>query len=179
MAHRRMHPDELPIDGALVRRLLAEQFPEWGALPLRRVASAGTVNALYRLGDELVVRLPLQAAKAGGVLHEREWLPRLAPLLPVATPVLHARGTPTPEYPVPWSVYGWLEGENPVPGGLDVPELLAADLASFVAALRQADPHGAPTSHRGFLLAPRDDDVRRCIAEASDEVDAEAATAAW
>ena len=174
-----MHPDELPIDDALVRRLLAEQFPEWAGLPLRRVASGGTVNALYRLGDELLVRLPLRAGWGGGTLHEHEWLPRIAPSLPFATPVLRGVGAPSDEYPSPWSVYAWLEGDNPVPGELEAAELLAADLAAFVAALRRIDRMGAPISFRGVSLASRDDEFRGALAQARDEVDEDAATRTW
>jgi aminoglycoside phosphotransferase (APT) family kinase protein len=174
-----MHPDELPVDDVLVRSLLAEQFPEWAGLPLRRVASAGTVNALYRLGDELLVRLPLRADWGDGVLHEHEWLPRLAPLLPVATPVLRGRGAPSADYPSIWSVYAWLDGANPIPGSLETPEELAVDLAAFVGALRQVDPAGAPESYRGGSLAPRDEEFKGFLAEARDEVDPDAASAAW
>jgi len=53
-----MHAHEAPIDDSLVRELLAAQFPHWADLPLKRVTSSGTVNALYRLGDDMAVRLP-------------------------------------------------------------------------------------------------------------------------
>src|SRR6476659_9935439 len=78
----RMHADELELDEALVRRLLAEQFPEWAELPLQRIEPSGTVNAIFRLGDGLSVRLPRKEGptEPGGV--ELEWLPKLASRLP-------------------------------------------------------------------------------------------------
>ena len=91
----RRHADELETDVHLVRRLLREQFPDWSELPLRPVRESGTVNALYRLGDELVVRIPRNRPSAwAGLDRELEWLPRLAPLLPVAVPIPVATGRP-------------------------------------------------------------------------------------
>jgi aminoglycoside phosphotransferase (APT) family kinase protein len=106
----RTHADELDIDPALVRRLLAAQFPQWAALPIERVPSGGTDNALYRLGDDLVVRLPLAERAAKGLDKELTWLPRLAPLLPVAIPVVLGRGGPGEGYLLPWGgvpLAGW------------------------------------------------------------------------
>ncbi len=82
----RMHDDELDIDDALVRALLREQMPQWADLSIERVVSSGTDNAMFRLGDELVVRLPRIGWAAGQIAREATWLPQLAPLLPVAVP---------------------------------------------------------------------------------------------
>src|SRR5262245_17912311 len=103
-----MHAEELPIEIPLVRRLLEEQFPEWAALPLERVASMGTDNALYRLGDELVVRLPRIEWATAGIEKDFRWLPLLSPRLPVAIPTPLARGRPVAGFPWEWGVYSWL-----------------------------------------------------------------------
>jgi aminoglycoside phosphotransferase (APT) family kinase protein len=179
MPGQKMHVDEIDIDVGLVRRLLAAQFPQWAALALAPVPSAGTVNALYRLGDDMLVRLPLRRGGSGGVEHEHVWLPRLAPLLPVATPVLLGKGTPAEGYPWPWSVYRWLEGENPTPGRIAAPDLLAKDLADFVAALHRIDPGEGPPAFRGGSLATRDAELRGWIPELRDLVDTDAAVEAW
>ncbi len=100
----RMHADELELDASLVRRLLGEQFPEWAELPLIRVEPAGTVNAVFRLGDELAVRLARREGPTEPGGNEEEWLPRLAPLLPLALPVPIAQGRPTADYPWYWDV---------------------------------------------------------------------------
>jgi aminoglycoside phosphotransferase (APT) family kinase protein len=95
----KMHVDEVDIDVARVRRSLMAQFPQWAALPLEPVHSTGTDNALYRLGSDLVVRLPRIEAATGQVDKEHQWLPRLAPLLPLAIPVPLAKGAPGEGYP--------------------------------------------------------------------------------
>src|SRR5439155_3615729 len=76
---RKMHADEIDTDVALVRRLLAAQFPEWATLPIEPVRSAGTDNALYRLGQDMVVRLPRHLPTVRTLKKERRWLPKLAP----------------------------------------------------------------------------------------------------
>lgn len=102
---RRMHVDELELDEALVRRLLGEQFPDWVDLPLRRVEPAGTVNAIFRLGDELSVRLARREGPTEPGGRELDWLPRLAPLLPVEIPVPVAQGRPGGGYPWFWEIH--------------------------------------------------------------------------
>ena len=90
----RMHIDELEIDEALVRRLLDEQFPEWAGLPLRRIEPSGTDNAIFRLGDELSLRLARREGPTEPGGKEFDWLPGLAALLPVEIPVPVAQGRP-------------------------------------------------------------------------------------
>jgi len=101
----KMHADELPIDAALVRRLVAAQFPEWAELPLEPVRYFGTDNAIYRLGDELSLRLPRREHNVLGLRKELHWLPRLAPLLPLAIPDPVANGEPGEGYPLERSFY--------------------------------------------------------------------------
>ncbi len=100
-----MHADELEIDEALVRRLLAEQFPVWADLPLMLVEPKGTVNAIFRLGDELAVRLARRQGPTEPGGKELDWLPVLAPLLPLELPVPVAQGRPGGEYPWFWDVH--------------------------------------------------------------------------
>jgi aminoglycoside phosphotransferase (APT) family kinase protein len=174
-----MHADELDIDVDLVRRLLVSQFPRWGGLTLARVASSGTVNALFRLGKDMLVRLPLVERAKGGVEHEHEWIPRLAPQLPVAIPALLGKGAPGVGYPLPWSVFGWMEGETPTPTSLAAPDVLAQDLAGFIAALRRIDPSGAPQAYRGGSLRQQDGEVRAWMMNLLGVIDTDAVTEAW
>ena len=157
-----MHEDELEIDESLVRGLLAEQFPEWSALPLRRVEPAGTVNAIFRLGDKLSVRLARLdgSTEPGG--KEIEWLPRLAPLLPVEIPVPVAQGRPGQGYPWFWEIYGWVEGETVPVEQIDAIDA-ARDLAALLLALQQVSPADAPPG-RGIPLAERDKGIRYWLA---------------
>lgn len=176
----RMHAGEPDIGAALVHRAIAAQFPQWAALPVEPVGSVGTSNAMYRLGEDMVVRLPRTAGTADDVDREHTWLPRLAPSLPVAVPVPLAKGMPTEGYPWPWSVYRWLDGENPLPGRVVAePGLFAKDLAEFVTALREIDPAGGPSSYRSESLEARDATTRSAITELRGTVDAEAVTGVW
>jgi aminoglycoside phosphotransferase (APT) family kinase protein len=174
-----MHADEVHTDAPLVRRLLAAQFPEWAALPVEPVPSAGTDNALYRLGDDMVVRLPRIEWAVGSLDRALEWLPRLAPLLPVAIPVPLAKGSPAVGYPWPWSVYPWFVGENPTVGHIADPDRLAKDLARFVQALHRIDSADGPSAGRGVPLARRDEPTRTALAALQGMIDTDAATAAW
>jgi aminoglycoside phosphotransferase (APT) family kinase protein len=165
---QKMHADEVNIDVSLVRRLLAGQFPQWAHLPIEPVQSTGTDNAIYRLGDELAVRLPRIAAATGQVEKEQRWLPKLAPLLPLAIPCPLAKGAPAEGYPWHWSVYRWLDGETATIDRLGDPCQAAAELAGFVTALRRIDPTGGPppgahNSFRGVPLARRDAPTRAAI----------------
>ncbi|MEV7345786.1 aminoglycoside phosphotransferase family protein [Streptomyces sp. NPDC093544] len=174
-----MHAHEAPIDDSLVRELLAAQFPRWADLPLKRVTSSGTVNALYRLGDDMAVRLPRVPEGAGDVEKERRWLPLLAPLLPLPIPEILATGVPGAGYPWSWSVGRWLDGELPVPDRLADPVRLAADLGAFVAALRKVDLPGGPPGYRGGPLASVDASTRSALGELEGMIDTVAATVAW
>ncbi|MFD3438125.1 aminoglycoside phosphotransferase family protein [Streptomyces sp. NPDC058685] len=183
MSTGQMHPDPHPVDDDLVRRLVAGQFPQWAGLPVERFASGGTVNAMYRLGDRMAVRLPLIEGGAGDVSGEQEWLPRLAPLLPTPIPEVLGAGKPAEGYPWPWSVHRWLAGRHPEEGALSEPVLLAGDLARFVAAMRSITLPGAPVAHRGGPLASLDAETRAAIEELrgipQEDVDCDALAAVW
>ncbi|WP_420713092.1 aminoglycoside phosphotransferase family protein [Streptomyces sp. MMG1121] len=178
-----MHPGMHAIGVDLVRRLVAGQFPQWAGLAVERFPSGGTVNAMYRLGDDMVVRLPLVAGGANDASRERTWLPRLVPHLPTTIPEVLGEGEPAEGYPWPWSVYRWLAGENPEAGALSEPVLLAEDLAEFVAAMRSITLPGAPRAHRGGPVASLDAETRAAIEELrgipQEGVDCDAATAVW
>jgi aminoglycoside phosphotransferase (APT) family kinase protein len=179
VADRKMHADEVHSDVPLVRRLLAAQFPAWASLPIDRVRSSGTVNALYRLGDEMVVRLPRTDWGAGAVDRELRWMPKIAPLLPIASPVPLAKGTPAAGYPWEWGVYPWLEGENPTVDGNADPDQLARELARFVDALHGIDLAGGPPAVRGAALERWDDPTRAALTALQGTIDTDAAAAAW
>jgi aminoglycoside phosphotransferase (APT) family kinase protein len=147
-----MHADELAIDERLVRRLLAAQFPHWAELPLEPVEPRGTDNRLYRLGDDLVVRLPCQPQTILTLERERAWLPKLAPHLPLEVPVPVAAGIPGEGYPGTWSIYRWLEGETAITASVADPSQAAADLAGFIVALQRIDTSGGPRPGEGNSL---------------------------
>jgi len=159
----RMHVDELDIDEPLVPRLLADRFPEWAGLPLRRVEPSGTDNAIFRLGDELAVRIPRRHGSTSPGSKELDWLPQLAPVVPVDVPLPVAQGRPGAGYPWHWEIHTWVDGETVPVEAIDSVQA-AIDLAAIVRALQQIDPAGAPPG-RGNPLAERDAEMQGWLAE--------------
>jgi aminoglycoside phosphotransferase (APT) family kinase protein len=152
-----VHDGEFQIDDELVAGLTARQMPEWSHLPLRRLDTAGTVNVAYRLGKDMLVRLPRLAGLQNGPLRESRWLPEIAPAVPLEIPEYLALGAPTDEYPSPWSVLGWIDGENAVPSALSDTTGAARRLGEFVLALRGVSTDDAPDGNsRGRGLASMD-----------------------
>lgn len=190
-----MHADQLEVSRSTVRALVADQFPEWADLPVTAVASHGTVNILFRLGDELVVRLPMQPddpeVATRRVAQEADAARLLLDRVPVPTPEPVALGRPGPGYPLPWSVYRWLPGANASPVvaaaaamGQDPPVVgpdLGADLAEVVLALRDIGTGGRTFSGegRGGVLADHDAYVARGLASSAGLIDTEALAGLW
>lgn len=176
----RMHDDEVEVDEGLVRRLLAAQMPDLADQPLTTVEPWGTDNAIWRLGDDLVVRLPRIRWATGQVAREAMWLPRLAPHLPVAVPAPIAVGAPGEGYPYAWAVHRWIPGDPARLDLVDDPVTLALDLARVVRALRSLPTDGAPAArNRARPLHEYDEPTRRAIDAAGHLIDAAAATAVW
>jgi len=175
-----MHDDEIDVPIELVGRLVAAQFPEWAGLQLELLLPWGTDNALFRLGDDKLVRLPRRESVVGQVERDVRSLPPLAPQLPVAIPEVLATGAPSANYPWTWGVYRWLEGETLPADRLDEAGAAAGDVARFLIALRGLDPAGAPPRRgRGVPLATRDEFVRHSIAELDGRIDTSGAIPIW
>ena len=173
-----MHPDEIEMDASLVQTLLAEQFPQFASRPLKLVRSTGTVNAIYRLGEDLYVRLPRSAAWARDIDHEWTWLPKIEPHISLQIPHPVAKGRPSARYPHPWTVYRWIEGQ-PYCSDLVHDECQAAeDLANFILEMRRISLTGAPHAGRKPLIE-LDDVTRAAIQAAAGVIDTTAVTAAW
>lgn len=170
-----MHTDEALVDEADVRRLLRAQFPDWGELPLEQIVHSGTDHSVFRLGEGLAVRLPLIDWAASQPGQDHEWLPRLAPHLPVpiSTPV--ALGDPDADYRFAWAIHRWLPGSTP---SRSSPEL-AEGLAAFARALQQIDTEGAWPSPRAAPLSLRDEQVRANLAELDELLDPVPVLSAW
>jgi aminoglycoside phosphotransferase (APT) family kinase protein len=179
------HPDgRAGIDAALVKRLIAAQFPRWSDLPVTPVAVDGWDNRTYRLGDDMTARLPTAAGYVPAVAKENEWLPRLAPALPVAVPPILAMGAPGEGYPFPWSVRGWLPGEPADPDRIDDLSGFAVSVAEFIRALQRCDTAGGPPAgehswYRGASPAHYDGETRRCLVALEGRVDTAVATTVW
>ncbi len=179
-----MDPKRDDIDAALVRRLVAGQFPQWAHLPVVPAEPNGWDNRTFRLGPELSVRLPSAAGYVAQVAKEHRWLPRLAPHLPLAIPFPIALGQPAHGYPWQWSIYRWLEGETAAVERIADLSEFATTLAGFLVALQQVDPTGGPPpgSHNFFRGAPPqvyDGETRRAIEQLDGLVDTGRATEVW
>jgi len=178
----KMHDQEVDIDAGVVRRLVAVQFPRLAGLQVRVVPSTGTVNAIYRLGDQLCARLPRLPRYVRSLEREWRWLPVLAPGLTLRVPEPVALGQPTSEYPFTWVIYRWIDGHPYADQLIDDERQAARDLARFVAELRRTAPGaGVPAAGRRPLAA-LDAGTRTSIAAAAatgGAIDGPAALAAW
>jgi aminoglycoside phosphotransferase (APT) family kinase protein len=161
--NEKMHVDELEVSESIVRRLIDEQFPQWQRMRLRMVAW-GTVNAVYRLGEELVVRVPRRMEWTADLEQEVRWLPVLAPRLPVPIPEPVALGAASSDYPGTWAVYRWLKG-TPMLEAPHVDETaVAEELAAFVTAMQEIEvPADPPVSNRSAPLGVYDEAMRARI----------------
>jgi aminoglycoside phosphotransferase (APT) family kinase protein len=181
----KMHTDEIYIDDSIVTQLITLQFPQYKNLSLKRFHSAGTDNAIYRLGDGMSIRLPITPDAATRIAKEHKWLPKLAPLVPLKIPTILARGMPTEDYPAHWTIYQWLDGKTATIAGISNPKQAAETLAQFIATLHKID---APTEDltpgqhnffRGEPLILRDAETRAAISKLHGTIDTDAASKAW
>jgi aminoglycoside phosphotransferase (APT) family kinase protein len=177
-------PQRIPVDAELVSRLVAEQFPEWAALPVRPVADGGWDNWTFHLGSGMSVRMPSASEYALAVEKEHRWLPVLAPRLPLAIPAPLALGDPGGGYPFPGSVYSWLDGEPARPDSIADPVRFATDLAGFLSALQGIDTADGPRPglhnwYRGGTLRTYDGEARRALTALDGHVDTGLAAEIW
>jgi aminoglycoside phosphotransferase (APT) family kinase protein len=175
-----MHDHEIEIDETLVHHLLETQFPGLAAKELTRVEPWGTDNAIWRLGADIVLRLPRISWATQQVDKEAIWLPLLSSYLPVDVPEPIAVGEPGGGYPYRWALHRWLSGQAASLSAMDDPVRFALDLAAVVRALQGVPTEGAPAAaNRARPLQDYNDSARWAIKSASHLIDAEAATAVW
>ncbi len=172
------------VDAPLVRRLVDRQFPQWARLRLQLLDPAGSDHVIYRLGEELSVRLPRHAGAIGQAEKESEWLPHLAPQLPLAIPVPVEGGEPDLGYPWPWSVHRWLNGQVATYEALADSTEAAVALAQFLTALQQFTPESeqierSRTDLTAQPLSARDHATRTAITQVATMFNAAAMTDLW
>lgn len=164
-----MHADELLITLDVARRVVTDQFPEYAELPVERVGPHGTVHAVFRIGDEVSARFPLRAedplVARAALEHEAASARELAAVLSVDVPDPIAIGAPGQGYPLPFSLYGWLDGETAVEDDRSGCDVFADDLATLVAQIRDIPTHGRVFrgSGRGGDLRDHDWWMRACL----------------
>ncbi|HWD83790.1 MAG TPA: aminoglycoside phosphotransferase family protein [Kribbella sp.] len=180
-----MHEGQLDVSVELVEKLVKEQFPEWSALAVRAVPSHGTVNAVFRLGDELTARLPIQPGEPAAVRQEledeAEAARRLHAMSPYPTPEPVAIGAPGSGYPLPWAVQTWVDGTIAYDADVAGSTAFAEDLARFVLALRSQPTEGRTFNGqwRGGLLPSQDEWVAECLERSRGMIDVDALTRLW
>jgi aminoglycoside phosphotransferase (APT) family kinase protein len=176
-----VHSDQFEVDDGLARELLFEQFPQWSDLPIRRIATAATVNAIFRLGADLVVRFPLQGAEDEELHSEARAITKFTQLsiFPVSVPV--AIGRASERYPSAWSVQTWLPGVVATADGHAESRVLATDVAALITALRKGDVAGSSFDGqgRGGDLRDHDDWMTRCFEKSADLVNTDHASHLW
>ena len=180
-----MHATELDIDEATVSGLIEAQHPEWRDETIRRVASEGTVKAIFRIGDALAARLPLTEADPEELRRtlerEADAMRELGAVCPVPTPAPVAIGEPGPGYPLPWSMQTWVPGDVATPNGLAHSATFARDLADLILALRGADTRGRTFggSGRGGDLRDSDAWMETCFRESAGLLPVDELRALW
>ncbi len=173
--------DPIQVDEAQARGLLATCAPEWAQLDLRAVRSTGTDNAIFRLGESYVLRIPRRAEAVALLEKELDWLPRLN-ALPLGIPVLHARGRS--ERGHPFGVLDWIAGQCATPDQIADPLEAARQLAACLGALQKIETRGAPAAgslngRRGVPLADLHEVTSQAIDTVANEIDAPRAHALW
>ncbi|MFH8736618.1 aminoglycoside phosphotransferase family protein [Streptomyces sp. NPDC017964] len=172
-----MHDDQVDVTTETVATLIQEQFPQWSGKEIRLLQSTGTVNAVFRIGNDLSARFPLRLAGAAETLavlkQEARASAELAQVSRFPAPEPVALGEPGAGYPMPWSVQTWLPGtvsSDADPSGSDA---FAQDLAAFIAALREAETRGRHFSGegRGGVLTHHDGWMEKCFEESEELLD--------
>jgi aminoglycoside phosphotransferase (APT) family kinase protein len=181
----RMHADQLTVSLEAVRRLVHDQFPRWRDLPISSVASPGTVNAIFRVGDSLAARFPLQPGETEEI---RRWLraeaeaaSELAGRTRFPTPEPVALGEPGPDYPLPWSVQTWIPGVAATEEDPGESTAFAHDLVEFIQGVRSIDTRGRTFrgKGRGGELRSHEAWVRTCLRNSQGLLDVETLCRLW
>jgi aminoglycoside phosphotransferase (APT) family kinase protein len=178
-----MHDDDLPVTDALIRDLVARDTLQWAGEPLRRVNSSGTDNALFRIGENLVLRIPRRLGAVPSLAKELDWLPYLDGL-PLAVPGLRHRGRVDLGFHCDYGIFDWMDGEIAAPDAISDVGEAALSLATFLGALHCVPTEGAPVAGpanklRGIPLEDMTERTLQAIEIVADEIDAPAAVALW
>lgn len=171
---------------AVIEQLIKEQFPQWAHLEIKEVDSQGHDNRTFRLGHDMLIRLPSAESYAAKVTIEQKWLPTLAPHLSFAIPQPIAMGKHSKTYPFNWSIYRWIEGDSA--NNIHIEEIylqmIATQLAQFLKELHKINATGGPfpgrhNFFRGGSLIVYDAQTRAAVTQLKDIINSNAAIALW
>jgi aminoglycoside phosphotransferase (APT) family kinase protein len=180
-----MHAGQLDVTVELVEGLVRAQFADWSGLAVRAVPSHGTVNALFRIGDDLVARFPILPGDAVAIRRElddeADAARRLRRISPYPTPEPIAIGAPGEGYPLPWSVYSWVDGTIAYDADVSGSTAFAEDLARFVLALRAEPTEGRvfTGSWRGGVLTSQDESVANGLERSRGMIEVDGLARLW
>lgn len=179
-----MNYEPITIDVHLVHRLIAKQFPQWKDLPIKPVGNQGWDNRTFHLGKHMLVRMPSGTDYALQVEKEQQWLPKLAPLLPLPIPIPLAIGLPDNEYPWKWSINVFLPGNIASNALITNLSEFAKSLGQFLTALQHIDATGGPVAgphsfFRGGPLTTYDAETRQALSILKNKIDVNTATEIW
>ncbi|MFE0017806.1 aminoglycoside phosphotransferase family protein [Mesorhizobium sp. NPDC059054] len=172
-----MHSDQVHIETELARDLIRDQFPQFEGETIVAVATAGTVNAIFRIGSRYAARFPLRLmdpTACGNLLRaEAAAMNELRACCPFPSPQPVGIGKPGLTYPMPWLVQSWIEGKTATPNGLSGSPAFSLDLASLVTSLRAADVRGRrfDGQGRGGHLPDHDDWMAVCFSNSEGLLD--------
>ena len=177
---------KLEITTQIATALIAEQFPQFSHLHISPVDHGGNDNRTFHLGSEMSIRLPSGEEYVRQVKKEQEWLPKIAPHLPLPIPQPIAMGMPSKCYPWNWSIYKWLEGEsaNSIELSDAHLETIAIQIAQFLNEFHKFDGAGAPAPglHNWWRAAHTsiyDAETRSLIEKLKNLVDVDNASKLW
>lgn len=176
-----MHDGQLTVDAALAAELIARSFPILAGAPVSTVAGSGTVNAIFRVGEDVTARFPLEPTDTAVLESEARALAEFAGASTVAAPRPLGVGPGGPGYPSAWSLQSWVPGEVADPHRYSASAALADDVAELILALRAVDAGGRVFDGRGRGGEPRDHDewMAHCISRSSGIVDASEVASLW
>lgn len=180
-----MHEDQIALDPEIAARLVHAQFPEWAGNEIVPLETSATTSYIFRIGERYTARFPMQGAEAAQVreqLHaEQTAMAAFAVVSPVASPITIAIGEPGLDYPLPWSVQTWIDGDPVTPSSHAASTTFAHDLAALIEALRSADTEGRRFTGggRGGMLTDHDEWVAQCIEKSAHLMRPERLRQAW
>ncbi len=175
--------EHLPVSVSLAKALVTSQFPKWSKLEICPIPSSGTDNTIFRLGENMCLRLPKTMHTEKNLKKEHAWLPKLTPLS-LQTPKPLAIGTPEKGYPCSWCIYSWIDGNTVVANYLSDDHRAAKDIGKFINSLQLVDTEGGPKSgphnnYRGVPLIDRNQLTREAIQKLNAEFETNALNNLW
>lgn len=172
------------INNELVSKLIKTQFPKWADLPIYSVEKSGHDNRTFHLGNEMTVRLPSRKEYAPQVEKELMWLPKLGQhlSLPISSPI--ASGKPAENYPFPWSINKWIEGDTVTYDNVKDLNQFAVDLAKFLKEFQEIDATNGPIAgehnfFRGGSLNVYNEETQNALINLKDIFEVEKLSKIW